>query len=105
MGGQQPSSETVIFEVLWDDDNVRVGLECMDDVYYIHFDMVKWTKASYMRLLAVLKHAEKVVKNRGYTQLWAYYPKENTIVNKLCIMFGYIPQGEVENYYLEVKEL
>ena len=92
-------------EILYKDINFIIGIEWDEGVAYLHHDFYNWSHTIYKQFITEIQHVETYVKSKNCNEVWSYYDKTNTHLNKFCSKFNYIKVAETETQNIVLKEI
>jgi hypothetical protein len=94
-----------MFEEFYKDDAIVLLIEWDNDVPYIHHHFYSWSVSIHKKFKSEFNKLVKYLQNKGHTELWSYYDKVNTNVDKFCVHYGFNKVGETETQNIVLKEI
>lgn len=94
-----------MFEEVYKDDDLVLLLEWDQDLPYIHHHFYNWSLSVHKK---TIKEFDKIIHNlqsKGHKELWSYYDKENSNVDKFCNYYGFNKVGETPTQHIVLKEI
>lgn len=94
-----------MFEVVYQDNCLLIGIEWEDKVPFIHHHVFHWKLSTHKKMKEVFNSIIQNLQNKEHTELWSYYDKNNKHLDKFCSYYGFIKVGETETEYIVLKEI
>jgi hypothetical protein len=92
-------------QVVYQDDNLLVVLEWDEGVPYIHHHIYKWAPSVLKKMSKLMGEIVDKLTSENHEELFSYYDKENTHLEKFCDYYGFVKVGETETQIIVLKEL
>ena len=94
-----------MFEEVYKDDDLVLLLEWDQDLPYIHHHFYTWSLSTHKKCIAEFNKLIQTLQTKGYKELWSYYDKQNTNVDKFCNYYGFTKVGETPTQNIVLKEI
>jgi len=94
-----------MFEEFYKDESIVILVEWVDGLPYIHHHFYAWSVSIHKKFTIEFNNLVTYLQNKGHTELWSYYDKVNTHVDKFCVHYGFIKVGETETQNIVLKEI
>lgn len=94
-----------MFEEFYKDDDVVLLIEWDDGLPFIHHHFYNWSLSVHKKTIKQVNKLIQYVKDKGHDELWSYYDKEKTNVDKFCVYYGFVKVGETATQHIVVKDI
>lgn len=94
-----------MFEIYHKDDDLLVGIEWTDDLPFLHHHVYNWKLSTHKKMKKVFVNVIKDLQKKQYTELWSYFDKSNSHLDKFCNYYGFTKVSETDTEHIVVKEI
>ena len=94
-----------MFEEVYKDDDLVLLIEWDQELPYLHHHFYNWTLSTHKKCISEFNKLVKCLQDKGHKELWSYYNKENTNVDKFCTYYGFTKVGETPTQNIVLKEI
>jgi hypothetical protein len=91
-----------MYDVFWDDDDVTLAFEYVDNKVYAHSIAKRWSKSLYYKFHDIWHVAKEELLDIGYKEIYVLIPANDKKLFKFETMFGFKPVEQKENMLLMV---
>lgn len=91
-----------MFDMFWDDEDVSLTFEYVDNKVYAHSTSKQWSKSKYYKYKDIWHVAKEELLIAGYKEIFVLIPANNTKLIKFETMFGFKPLKQQDNVLLMV---
>lgn len=106
--GQELLSETLTFDVVYQDQDLIVAVEWYNNIPMLHHDIFNWNKTTSKKFTEAINNLCKLLKDNGINGLWSYHFKDDKNINyitKSLAKYNFKHTHNVENIAVYVKEI
>ncbi len=94
-----------MYEEFYKDDSIVILIEWVDNIPFMHHHFYNWSLSIHKKFKVEIDNLVAYLQNKGHTELWSYYDKVNTKVDKFCVYYGFNKVGETETQNIVLKEI
>lgn len=97
-----------MFDIVYDDEYVTLGIEWRQNEPIFHHDVKKWNATANRVMMKEMDKLTKLLKDQGFLNMWSYYllPAENeAYLQKFAKKYDFNFVDKIENCCLYLKEL
>jgi hypothetical protein len=91
-----------MFDNFWDDEDVSLTFEYIDDKVYAHSISKQWSKSKYYKYKDIWHVAKEELLEAGYKHIYIIIPADNKKLFKFETMFGFKTIEQRDNMLLMV---
>lgn len=97
-----------MFDVVYDDDLISLGIEWRNNQPFFHHHIKQWNTKANRTMMREMENLINVLKTNGFSVLWSYYktPADNEpYLQKFAKKYGFTFVDNIEDYALFQKEI
>jgi hypothetical protein len=94
-----------MFNKIYEDEDLVVGIEWEDKLPFLHHHVYNWKLSTHKKMKRVFDSLTKDLRQNGHLELWSYYDKTQSNVDKFCDYYGFSKVAETDTQYIVLKEL
>jgi hypothetical protein len=94
-----------MYDIKYQDEDFLLLVEWEDGLPFLHHHYYNWSLSVHKKAIKAFVALIEELKNQGHTELWSYYDKTNTHVDKFCNKYNFIKVGETETENIVLKEI
>lgn len=93
-------------DIKYQDNDLLLVLEWdEDDIVYMHHHFYNWSPSVMKKTIVEFNKIVDELKSLNQTELWSYYDKDQTHVDKFCVRFGFVQVSETDTQKIVLKEI
>jgi len=94
-----------MYKEMYTDKDVVLLIDWDDGLPYLHHHFYNWSLSVHKKTLIEFNKIVDGLRTDGHTELWSYYDKENTHVDKFCKLYGFNKVAETSTQNIVLKEI
>jgi hypothetical protein len=91
-----------MYDVFWDDEDVTLAFQYVENKVYAHATSKKWSKSLYEKYKAIWYVAKEELSEIGYKEIYVLIPSDDKKLFKFETMFGFKPVTQQDGVLLMV---
>ena len=91
-----------MFDIFWDDEDVTLTFQYVENKVYAHAKSKQWSKSLYYKYKDIWHVAKEELSENGYNEIYVIIPAEDKKLFKFETMFGFKPVKQQDSMLLMV---